>query len=76
MFAMVKRVKLRNRAKFCQNRSNRCRDMVIFAIFQDGGRRHLDFKNFKFLTIRMVKKVELHQYAEFHRNRSNCSQDM
>ena len=35
---MVKRVKLRQRAKLRGDRSNRCRDMAIFRFFQDGGR--------------------------------------
>jgi len=35
---MVKRVKLRQRAKFRGDRSNRPRDMAIFRFFQDGGR--------------------------------------
>jgi len=30
--------KLRRRAKFCRNRSNRGQDMAIFRFFQDGGR--------------------------------------
>ena len=34
----VKRVDLRQRAKFCQNRSNCGRDMAISQFFQDGGR--------------------------------------
>ena len=38
----VKRVELRHRAKFRQNRLNRGRDMAIFN-FQNGGRRHLGF---------------------------------
>jgi len=41
----VKRVKLRHRAKFRRNRSNRHRN-DDFAIFQDGGGRHLAFLNF------------------------------
>jgi len=39
----VKRVKLHQRAKFCQNRSNRGQDMAIFRFSQDGSRRHLGF---------------------------------
>ena len=31
---MVKRVKLRQHAKFCGDRSNRCRDMAIFRFFK------------------------------------------
>jgi len=34
----VKRVELRQRAKFRQNRSNHGRDIMIFKFFQDGGR--------------------------------------
>ena len=34
----VKRVDVLQRAKFCQNRLNRGRDMAIFRFFQDGGR--------------------------------------
>jgi len=34
---------LRHRAKFHQNRSNRYRDIAIFVIFQDGGRRYLGY---------------------------------
>jgi len=32
----------------------------------------LDFKNFKFLTVKEVEKVEMHQCAKFRRNRLNC----
>ena len=34
----VNRVEVLQRAKFCQNRLNRGRDMAIFRFFQDGGR--------------------------------------
>jgi len=47
-----------------------------FAIFQDGGRRHVGFLKFQFLTVEKVKKVEMHQYAKFHRNRCNRGRDM
>jgi len=47
------------------------------SIFQDGGRRHLDFQNLKFLVFETVKKVELHiKRAKIHRNRSNLGRDM
>jgi len=72
----VKRVELRNRAKFCRNRSNRGRDMVIFRFFNMAAAAILDFYNFKFLTVGTVKKVELRQCAIFHRNRSNHGRDM
>jgi len=34
----VKRVERYERAKFCQNRSNRGQDIAILRFFQDGGR--------------------------------------
>jgi len=46
-FLTFKRVELRNHAKFCRNRLNHGRDMVIFSIFQYGGRRHLGFYKFQ-----------------------------
>ena len=40
---------LHQRTKFGKDRSNRCGDIAVFVIFQDGGRRHLGFlKNWKF----------------------------
>jgi len=72
----VKRVELRNHAKFCRNHLNRGRDMVIFRFFKMAAAAILDFKNFKFLTVGTVKKVKLHQYAKFHRNRSNRGREM
>ena len=39
----VKRPILHQCTKFRKDRSNRRRDIVIFMIFQDGGRRHLGF---------------------------------
>jgi len=40
----LKRAELRCRAKFGRNRSKHGRD---YAIFQDGGRRHLGFLKFR-----------------------------
>ena len=34
---------LHQRTKFRKDRSNRCGDIAIFVIFQDGGRRHFGF---------------------------------
>jgi len=39
----VKRPILHQRTKFRKDRSNRCGDIAILVIFQDGGRRHLGF---------------------------------
>jgi len=38
MVGTLKMAKLRHRAKFGRNRSNRGRDMAIFGFFQNGGR--------------------------------------
>ena len=75
-FGTVKRVELRNRAKFCGNRSNRGPDMVIFHFSKMAAVAILHFKNFKFVTVGTVKKVKLHQCAKLHRNRSNRGRDM
>jgi len=40
---MIKRVKLRQRAKFSGDRSNRCRDMAIFLFFNTASAANLDF---------------------------------
>ena len=43
MVGEVKRPILHQRTKFREDRSNRCGDIAIFVIFQDGGRRDLGF---------------------------------
>jgi len=48
---IVKKVKLCHRAKFCRNRSNRSRDMVILRFFKMATAAILDFWNLKFLTV-------------------------
>jgi len=45
-----KRPILHHRTKFRKDRSNRCGDIAIFVIFQDGGRRHLGFSNIQNLN--------------------------
>ena len=58
--------------KFRRHRSNRCGDIAIFVIFQDGGRRHiLDFQKFKILTIHPVPEANMRHRAKFHQDRSN-----
>jgi len=47
-----------------------------FSIFQDGGRRHLDFQNCKFLTVGRLKRDELLRCVKFGRNQSNHCRDM
>ena len=41
-FGTVKRVELRNHAKFCRNRSHRSRDIAIFRIFKMADAAMLD----------------------------------
>jgi len=50
--------------------------MAIFRFLQDGRRRHLDFLNFKFLTVGALKRAKLHHHVTFRRNRSNRGRDM
>ena len=40
---------MRHYAKCCADRSNRCRDIVIFGFFRMAAAAILDFKNYKFL---------------------------
>ena len=47
-----------------------------FSIFQDGGRRHLGFLNFKLLTVGRLKRAELRRCAKFGQNRSKRGRDM
>ena len=70
---MVKRVRLRQRAKFRGNRSNRRK---IWRFFKMAAAAILDFWNLKFLMVRWLKSVELWQRAKFGRNRSNRGRDM
>ena len=54
---MVKRVKLRQRAKFRGDRSNHRRHMAIFRLFMMAVAAIMDFHNFlKFLTVGRLKK--------------------
>ena len=59
------RVELHLRAKFCQNRSNRGRNMAIFRFFKMAAAAILDFRNFKILTVGTFKRVELHLHTKF-----------
>jgi len=73
---MVKRVKWRQHAKFCGDRSNRRRDMAIFRFFKMAAAAILNFSNLKFLTVGRLKRVELRRHAKFGRNRSNRGREM
>ena len=44
--------------KFRKDRSNRCGDVAIFVIFQDGGRRHLGFSRIRNFNGRSAARVQ------------------
>ena len=46
-----------------------------FSIFQDGGRRHLGFSKFKFLTVGTVTRVKQHHCGNFRQNCSHRGRD-
>ena len=70
MVETVKRIELCNQAKFYKNRLNCGRDMVIVRFFKMAAAAMLDFRNLKFLT------VKLRHCAKLRRNRSNRGRDM
>ena len=51
-------------AKFRQNSSTRCGDIVIFRLFKMAAAAMLDFQNSQFLAYR-VPRDEMHQHAKF-----------
>ena len=69
-FGQLKRVEVRRRAKFGQNRSKRGGDIAIFRFFKMAVTAISDFLNFKFLTVRRLKRAELRRCAKCGRNRS------
>ena len=71
-----KRVELCRHAKFGRNRRNRCRDMAIFSIFQDGSRHHVGFLNFWNFDGRNAQENRTASCAKFRRNRSKHGQNM
>ena len=62
---------MRHRAKFRQDRPNRCGDIANFRFFKMAAAAILDFRNFKFLTVGTLKRIELRLHAKFCRNHSN-----
>ena len=49
--------------------------MAIFRYFQNGGRRHVGFLKFKFLTVGRIISVELRHHAKVRGDRSNRCRD-
>jgi len=62
---------MHHRAKFNQNRSKGCRDMVIRWFSEWRPPAILDLWNSNFLTVGAVKKPILHQRTKFRKNQSN-----
>ena len=56
---------MRHHAKCCADRSNRCRNIVMFKFFRMSAAAILDFLNFKFVTDETVTRAELRHPAEF-----------
>jgi len=54
---------LHQRIKFHKDRSNRCGDIAIFVIFQDGGRHHLGFSTIRNFNGRSAVRL---QYASLY----------
>jgi len=59
----VKRPILHQLTKFRKDRPNRCGDIAIFVIFQDGGRRHLGFSKIRNFNSRSAVRA---QYASLY----------
>ena len=58
-------VKLRHRAKFRRNRSNRGRDQAIFRFFKMAAAAMLDFQNMEILGAGRVKTAKIRYCAKF-----------
>ena len=67
----IRRINMRHRAKFREDRSNRSGDIADFRFFKMAAAAILDFGKFKFLTVGTLKRVELRLHAKFRQNRSN-----
>ena len=67
---------MHHRAKFNQNRSEGCRDMVIRRFSEWRPSAILDLWNSNFLTVWAVKKPILHQHTKFRKDRSNRCGDI
>ena len=72
----IRRPNMRHRTKFRKDWSNRSGDMADFRFFKMAAAAILDFRNFKFLTVRTLKRVELRPHAKFCRNGSKRGWDM
>ena len=62
--------------KFRENRSNSCRDIVIWRFYKMAAAAILNFWKFKFLTVISLGSPILQNPAKFHRDRSISCWDM
>jgi len=67
---------LYQRTKYRKDQSDRCGEITIFVIFQDGSRCHLGFQKFKILMADALPGASMHNRAKFHQNRSNSRRYM
>ena len=76
MYSGTRIANARHRVKFRQNRSNDCRDIAIFSVFQNGGRRHLGFSKIQILPAGTLGRPNLRKPAKFHQDRPIRCWDM
>jgi len=63
---------LHQRTKFYKDRSNRCGDIAIFVIFQDGGRRHFGFSKIRYFNARSAVRGQ-HALSKSVNRLQRCS---
>ena len=73
---LVRRANVRYHAKCCADRSNRCRDIVIFKLLGWQPPPSWISSDRKFVTDQTVTRAELRHRAKFRWNRCNCGRDM
>ena len=56
---------MRHHAKCCADRSNRCRDIVIFNFFRMSAAAILDFFKFELVTDQTVTRAEMRYLPNF-----------
>ena len=56
---------MRNRAKFCADRSRRCGDMAVFDFLSWRPSANLDFQNLEILTARTFQRARMRHRANF-----------
>jgi len=56
---------LHQRSKFRKDQSNRYRDIAIFVIFQDGGRRHFGFSKIRNFNGRSTVRGQYASLCQF-----------